>query len=106
MRRDATSVGGVRLVEPRRIQPAHQRLQTVIKLFRRISLIARAPDRNGWMVAVANNLVGDVGNVGRNVRDVWTIKRVWLEKLIPQQDSILVRHIVEVRTRALSHPVE
>src|ERR1700730_2819395 len=81
---DAAAGGGIRLVEPRRIQAAHQLLQGVIKLFGRISFIARAPERDGWMVTVTQNFIGDVGKIGGNIAHVGTVKRVGLEELIPQ----------------------
>src|ERR1700685_146755 len=105
MRRHAAAVGGVRLVEPRRIKATHERLQRVIKLLRRIALVARTPDCNGWMVSVANYLIGDVGKICRSIGWVGTVIWIGLKKFIPQQDSVLVRHVIEVGTGALPHPV-
>ncbi len=57
------------------------------------------------MIAIANHLVGHVGDVGRNVGDIGTVIRIGLEEFVPQQDSVLVGHVVEIGTSALPHPV-
>ena len=57
------------------------------------------------MIAEAHHLVGDVREVGGSVGHVRAVIRIRLEKFVPQQNSVLVRHVVEIWIGALAHPV-
>ena len=76
-----------------------------IDLGRRVALIAGAPENNGGMIAEAQNLVADVGDVGGNVGGIGAIAGIGLEELVPHQDAVLVAELVEVFAGALAYPV-
>ena len=57
------------------------------------------------MVAEAQNLFAHVGNIGVEIGGIGTIGGIGLEELVPQQDAVLVAHLVEIFAGALADPV-
>ena len=105
VRGNAAAVGGVRLVKAGGVELGHKDFEGVVEGLGRVALVAGAPDGDGGVVAVADDLVGDVGEVGRNVGDVGAVAGVGLEELVPEQDAVFVGHLVEVGASALADPV-
>ena len=57
------------------------------------------------MIAEAQNLVADVGDVGGNVGGIGAVVGIGLEELVPHQDAVLVAELVEIFAGALAYPV-
>ena len=94
-----------RLIKPNRFQLGHQLAQFVIDILGRIPFIASAPNGDRRMVAKAQNLLANIGQINLQIYGIRSVARVGLKELIPKQDAILVAHVVEIRARALAHPV-
>ena len=77
----------------------------------RIALVAPAPERDGRMVAEAQDFLAHIGQIhGRRHVDCSSrlrplSLRVGLEKFVPDHDAILVAQVVEVLAGALADPV-
>ena len=93
------------MIEPRRIQATHERLQCVVKSLRRVALVAGTPDGDGGMVAIAQDFVAHVGHVGVEVGGIGAVGWVGLEEFVPDQDAVLVAELVEVFVSGLADPV-
>ena len=57
------------------------------------------------MVAVAKNLVADVGEVDREVVGVGAVAGVGLEEFVPDEDAVFVAELVEILAGGLADPV-
>src|SRR5262245_36922237 len=57
------------------------------------------------MVSVADYLVCDVCQISWEVRHIRSIVGIRLKEFVPQEDSVPVCQIVEVRASALANPV-
>ena len=57
------------------------------------------------MVAEADDLVADVGDVGVEIGWVGAVAGVGLEELVPEEDAVFVTEVVEVLAGALADPV-
>ena len=79
--------------------------QLVVDLLGRKALVARAPQHDGGVIAIAQNLVAHVGHVGVEIGGIGAVAGIGLEELIPEQDAVLVAELVEVFAGALAHPV-
>ena len=105
VRTHARAIGRIRPIDSCRVHLGEQRAQIGVDLRRRVAFVARAPQKNRRMVAVAQNLVAHVGDVGGNIGGVGAVERIGLEKFVPHQQSVLVAQLVEILAGALAHPV-
>ena len=105
VRAHARAIGRIRPIDSRGIELGEQRAQRRVDLRRRIALVARAPQNDRRMIAVAQNLVAHVGNVSGNVGGIGPVERIGLKELVPHQQAVLVAKLVEVLAGALAHPV-
>ena len=101
----AAAGGGTGLVEARGIELGDHGVESAVDFRRRIAFVARAPQGDGGMVAVAEDLVADVGEVDREVVGVGAVAGVGLEEFVPDEDAVLVAELVEVLTGGLADPV-
>ncbi len=57
------------------------------------------------MVAEAQDLISDIGDIGVEIGGVGAVAGIGLEKLVPQKDAVLVAEFVEIFAGALPDPV-
>src|SRR6185437_11350542 len=105
MRANAATIGGAGLIAARGLELGEHLAQCSIDRRWRIAFIARAPQRNGRMIAIAQHLVAHVGDVGLEIGGVRTVVRVGLEELVPDENAVLVAELVKVLACALTYPI-
>ena len=105
VRANAGTIGGVGLIAPRGFELGQQLAQSRIDLRRRIGFVARAPQGDRGVVAVAQNFVANIGHIRIDIGGIGTIGGVGLEEFVPHQDPVLVAQFIKIFAGALSHPV-
>ena len=102
---DAAAGGGAGLVEAGGVELGDHLAEGGVDFGRREALVASAPDGDGGVVAVAQDLVANVGHVRGQVVRIGTVAGVGLEELVPEKDAVFVAELVEVLAGGLADPV-